>query len=202
MCMHVYCALCMCTCLVIASFHYGSAGGRAALQRCNEINDPWFFRCDQQTKLSSSSKTKGLMGGKRKGKIRSQRTDAAKITSRMCRVSCQCSSQWGQQTNTKNSQIHPHCTSLSPSPPPHPSSPHFPPETLCQMLPDSHICAENELYPRALWVKDSLVKNAVLLDEQTNVPCNVVALAFYATLKESINLHNLNEHVQPLWRHG
>lgn len=116
--MHVYCALCMCTCLVIASFHYGSAGGRAALQRCNEINDPWFFRCDQQTKLSSSSKTKGLMGGKRKGKIRSQRTDAAKITSRMCRVSCQCSSQWGQQTNIKNSQIHPHCTSLSPSPHP------------------------------------------------------------------------------------
>lgn len=68
MCMHVYCGLCMCTCLVIASFHYGSAGGRAALQRCNEINDPWFFRCDQQTKLSSSSKTKGLMGGKRKKK--------------------------------------------------------------------------------------------------------------------------------------
>lgn len=66
------------------------------------------------------------------------------------------------------------------------------------MLPDSHICAENELYPRALRVKDSLVKNAVLLDEQTNVPCNVVALAFYATLKESINLHNSNEHVPPL----
>lgn len=49
------------------------------------------------------------------------------------------------------------------------------------------------MYPRALRVKDSLVKNAVLLDEQTNVPCNVVALAFYATLKESINLHNSNE---------
>jgi len=82
------------------------------------------------------------------------------------------------------------------------SSPHFLPETFCQMLPDSHICAENELYPRALWVKDSLVKNTVLLDEQTNVPCNVVALAFYATLKESINLHNSNKHVLPLWRHG
>lgn len=141
MCMHVYCALCMCTCLVIASFHYGSAGGRAALQRCNEINDPWFFRCDQQTKLSSSSKTKGLMGGKRKGKIRSQRTDAAKITSRMCRVSCQCSSQWGQQTNTKNSQIHPHCTSLSPSPPPHPILPSL---SAWNPLPNaarlSHLC--------------------------------------------------------------
>lgn len=62
----------------------------------------------------------------------------------------------------------------------------------------THICAENEWYPRALWVKDSLVKNAVLLDEQTNVPCNVVALAFYATLKESINLHNSGEHVLPL----
>lgn len=61
------------------------------------------------------------------------------------------------------------------------------------MMSDSHICAENELYPRALGVKDSLVKNAVLLDEQANVPCSVVALAFYATLKESINLHNSNE---------
>lgn len=30
-----------------------------------------------------------------------------------------------------------------------------------------------------------------LLDEPTNVPCSVVALAFYATLVESINLHNL-----------
>lgn len=47
-------------------------------------------------------------------------------------------------------------------------------------------------------MEDSLVKKAVLLDEQTNVACSVVALAFYATLKESINLHNSNEHVQPL----
>lgn len=29
-----------------------------------------------------------------------------------------------------------------------------------------------------------------LLDEQPNVPCTVLEEAFYATLKESINLHN------------
>lgn len=103
-----------------------------------------------------------------------------------------------RQAPNINTYSHTIYFSLSPVPPTPPSSSHFPPETLCQMLPGSHICAENELYPRALWVKDSLVKNAVLLDEQTNVPCNVVALAFYATLKESINLHNSSEHVLPL----
>lgn len=69
----------LCTCLVIASFHYGSAGGRAALQHCNEINDPWFFRCDQQTKLSSHSETKGVTGGKQKV----QRTEATRIRLQM-----------------------------------------------------------------------------------------------------------------------
>lgn len=76
------CIVHLSTCLVIASFHYGSAGGRAALQHCNEINDPWFFRCDQQTKLSSHSETKGVTGGK----LKAQRTEATKITSQMCRV--------------------------------------------------------------------------------------------------------------------
>ena len=38
-------------------------GGGATLQRCNEINDPCFFRCDQQTKLSSRSETKGVTAG-------------------------------------------------------------------------------------------------------------------------------------------
>lgn len=52
--------------------------------------------------------------------------------------------------------------------------------------------------PEPSGVKDSLVKNVVLLDDQTNVPCNVVALAFYATLKESINLHNSGKHALPL----
>lgn len=122
---------------------------------------------------------------------------------------CQCSALWGRRTpniGTYTSTLYISLQATLPPPPPPPPSlpsyPHFLPETFCQMLPDFHICAENELYPRALWVKDSLVKNAVLLDEQTNVPCNVVALAFYATLKESINLHNSNEHVLPLWRHG
>lgn len=92
----------------------------------------------------------------------------------------------GSNINTYIPAIH-----SSPSLPP---SSRFPPAKCCQ----THICAENEWYPRALWVKDSLVKNAVLLDEQTNVPCNVVALAFYATLKESINLHNSSERVLPL----
>lgn len=73
-----------------------------------------------------------------------------------------------------------------------------PPCILLYFLPNSHICVGTELSPGALGVMDSLVKNAVLLDEQTNVPCNVVALAFYATLKESINLHNSSEHILPL----
>lgn len=38
-------------------------GGHAP-QHCNEINDPWFFRCDQETKLSSRCETKGVTGGK------------------------------------------------------------------------------------------------------------------------------------------
>lgn len=193
------CVVHLSTCLVIANFHYGSAGGRAVLQRCNEINDPWFFRCDQETKLSSHCETKSADGAERGA----QRTQAAAITSRTCRVSCQWGSQWGQQTHTTYPNVL-HASELYVSLLAHRPIPcsRFPPESFCQMLPDSHICAENELYPRALWVKDSLVKNAVLLDEQTNVPCNVVALAFYATLKESINLHNSNEHVLPLWRHG
>lgn len=192
-CMH------LCTCLVIASFHCGSAGGRAALQHCNEINDPWLFRCDQQTKLSSHSETKGVTGEKQK----EQHTEATRITLQMWMGFYASAVLSGVSRQTPI--IHTHTSTLytslcHPHPPILPS--YFPPETFCQMLPDSHICAENELYPRALWVKDSLVKNAVLLDEQTNVPCNVVALAFYATLKESINLHNSNEHVLPLWRHG
>ena len=204
------CVVHLSTCLVIASFHYGAAGGRAALQHWNEINDPWFFRCDQQTKLSSRSETKGVTGGtKPKGTVHRScwrlRRGCAGFHARGALGGFS-----GQtpNTHTYTSALY---ISLSASPLlpplPHPlllSSPllSFPPETFCQMLPDSHICAENELYPRALWVKDSLVKNAVLLDEQTNVPCNVVALAFYATLKESINLHNSNERVLPLWRHG
>lgn len=69
--------------------------------------------------------------------------------------------------------------------------------SVSNLLPNSHICVATELSPGALGVMDSLVKNAVLLDEQTNVPCNVVALAFYATLKVSINLHNSSEHILP-----
>lgn len=194
------CIVHLSTCLVIASFHYGSAGGRAALQHCNEINDPWFFRCDQQTKLSSHSETKGVTGGKTESTVhrRLHRTCAGfHASAALSGVSRQTPSYiYIHTVHLSLSRPHP------PPPPPLLFSLHFPPETFCQMLPDSHICAENELYPRALWVKDSLVKNAVLLDEQTNVPCNVVALAFYATLKESINLHNSNEHVLPLWRHG
>lgn len=60
------CVVHLSTCLVIANFHYGSAGGRAVLQHCNEINDPWFFRCDQETKLSSHSETKAVTGGTEK----------------------------------------------------------------------------------------------------------------------------------------
>lgn len=194
------CIVHLSTCLVIANFHYGSAGGRAVLQHCNEINDPWFFRCDQETKLSSHSETKEVTGGNwKQSALKLQRLDCKCAGSHASAVLSGVS----RQTPTNHTHtVHQNCTCLSSPPVPsiHPS--HFPPETFCQMLPDSHICAENELYPRALWVKDSLVKNAVLLDEQTNVPCNVVALAFYATLKESINLHNSNEHVLPLWRHG
>lgn len=191
---------CMCTvhlstCLVTGSFHHGSVGGRAALQHCDEINDPWFFRCDQQTKLSAHSETKGVMGGKAEC-LSTEATDFQnKCTGSHASAALSGASRQAPNINTYSHTIY---FSLSPLPPTPPSSSHFPPETLCQMLPGSHICAENELYPRALWVKDSLVKNAVLLDEQTNVPCNVVALAFYATLKESINLHNSSEHVLPL----
>lgn len=45
-------------------FPLGSAGGRAAPHHCDGTNDPWFFRCDQQTKLSSRSITKGVTRGK------------------------------------------------------------------------------------------------------------------------------------------
>lgn len=179
-------------------------GGRTTLQHRNEINDPWFFRCDQQTKLSSRSETKEVTGGKLReyGALKPLRSH------RKCAGSDASVNLGGVSGQKKKKHpeifmhIHPHYASTSSPPPPSTPSPpvlsHFPPETFRQMLPDSHICAENELYPRALRVKDSLVKNAVLLDEQTNVPCNVVALAFYATLKESINLHNSNEHVPPL----
>lgn len=84
------CAFVMCTCLVIASFHYGSAGGGAMLQHCNEINDPWFFRCDQQTKLSSQSETKEVTGGKGKHNV----WEMLKLHCKCTWGSCQCSPQW------------------------------------------------------------------------------------------------------------
>lgn len=128
-------------------------------------------------------KQKGWLGGKKLQK-------SSEVTWR-ANILCQHISQWGQTL------IHTSMLYISPRD----STPHHPltflprPSAKCCQ---THICAENEWYPRALWVKDSLVKNAVLLDEQINVPCNVVALAFYATLKESINLHNSGEHVLPL----
>lgn len=52
------------------------------------------------------------------------------------------------------------------------------------------------LNDEALLVKIPASENATflppffLLDEQPNVPCIVLEVAFYATLEESINLHN------------
>lgn len=149
----VYVCACMCivhlsTCLVIANLYYDSAGGRAVLQHCNEINDPWFFRCDQETKLSSHSETKEVTGRNRKQSAPTPQ-----------RLACKCAGSHASavlsgvsiQTPTNHTHsVHQKCTCLSSPPIPriHPSQ--FPPETFCQMLPDSHICAENELYPRAL----------------------------------------------------
>lgn len=95
-CTYVYCELRLSTCLVIGSFHSGSAGGRASLKHRNEINDPCFCRCDQQTTLSSHSKTKELTEG---GKVENTTTqEPLAITPQTFGIFfCL----WGQQTNFK-----------------------------------------------------------------------------------------------------
>lgn len=83
-CACVCCALRLSTCLVIGSFRSGSVGGRASLKRCNEINDPCFCRCDQQTTLSSRSKTKELTEG---GKVENAtRQEPLTVTSQAFRI--------------------------------------------------------------------------------------------------------------------
>lgn len=70
-------------------FPPGSTGGGAAPLHCDETNDPWFFRCDQQTKLSSRSETKEVTRGKRA-------VEATEVTRRASGVLCQCISQRGR----------------------------------------------------------------------------------------------------------
>lgn len=140
---HVYCALRLSTCLVIAGFHFGSAGGMASLKHCNEINDPCFCRCDQQTTLSSHSKTKELTEG---GKVENTTAkEPLKITMQTFRVFFLY--QWGQHTVTKyccyfTAMLYTsfYSSSISRS--------QFLPENFCQMLSDSHICVETNCIPQ------------------------------------------------------
>lgn len=112
------CVVHLSTCLVIASFHYGAAGGRAALQHCNEINDPWFFRCDQQTKLSSRSETKGVMGGKKnKKKTKKEKARCIEAAEDYVAVVPGALSVGSVDKHQTFIHIHPHCTSLSQPPP-------------------------------------------------------------------------------------
>lgn len=89
-------------------------------------NDPWFLRCDQQTKLSSWSKTKGVMRGRT--------VEVPEVTWRASGVLCQCISQWGQ-TLIRTSMLY-----IPPRDSPPPPSSRFPSRTFCQMLPDTHLC--------------------------------------------------------------
>lgn len=172
-------------CLSHWQFPLDAAGGRAATIAMKPMIRG---SLDVTNKLSCHHHLKQKRW--RRGK-KGNYTKSPRLCGELGAFLCQCTSQSGQTL------IHTSMLYIPPKDPPfhHPLA--FlsePSAKRCQ----THICAENEWYPRALWVKDSLVKNAVLLDEQTNVPCNVVALAFYATLKESINLHNSGEHVLPL----
>lgn len=150
-----------------------------------------FFRCDQQTKLSSPPETKGALGGKKKEKKKLRHCSDHIAHTHTCGGShARARPSQGQGANI-NIYIQTHTIYISRPP----LSTLQPSAKRCQ----THICAEKmNRIPEPSGVKDSLVKNVVLLDDQTNVPCNVVALAFYATLKESINLHNSGKHALPL----